>query len=215
MSELPSVDSSYADLEQPYDWQNVPKYRGGNRVTRNRLNPVAVKKPSLKLPIRGAPKRLATGAARVAGGGSADNGYWNMVVAAMFLLFFLYIVAHNELGIWANILFWKPAAPVQVGPPITPGSPASAAAAGPPANMIPMAQNNPISNTLGALQGMGIFPQTFQGITPNSGMLGAIIGAPIPAGQPGSNPAVAPSTSTGGFQSSPLGSMLKRWGIIR
>jgi hypothetical protein len=92
------MSGEFDDLEQPYDFQNVPRYRGGNRVTRNPLNPVAVKKPSIRLPIRGASKRLVTGTANIAGGGSADTGYWNLVVGAMFLLFFLYVIAHNELG---------------------------------------------------------------------------------------------------------------------
>jgi hypothetical protein len=212
MDDMPSVDSSYADLEQPYDWQHVPKYRGGNRVTRNKLNPVAVKKPSLKLPIRGVSKRLVSGTARVASGGPVDTGYWNLVVGAMFLLFLLYIVAHNEVQTWANILFWSPAKAVQVGDsPLTPGSAASAAAAGPPAIGAPLV--NPISNTLGQLQTMGFFPQQFQGVTPQQGLIGWLNGAAIPAGTGTNSPVTG--AGTGGFQSSPMGSMLKRWGIIK
>jgi hypothetical protein len=213
MSEnLPSVGESYADLEQPYDWQNVPRYRGGNRVTRNKLNPVTPKARRVASALK-MPMTRSAGGARLpkSAATSGDSGYWNMIVGACFLLFLLYIVAHNEVQTWANILFWSPAPPVQVGSPLTPGSAASAAAAGPPAIGAPLV--NPVSNTLGALQGLGFFPSQFQGITPQSGMLGAIIGAPIPAGTSTTPPVTG--AATGGFQSTPLGSMLKRWGIIK
>jgi hypothetical protein len=152
----------------------------------------------IKLPIRGASKRLATGAARVAGGGD-DNGYWNLVVGACFLLFLLYIVAHNELQAWANILFWKPAAPVQVGTPPTPAAVQAAAkdaltqinpAAG--IGALPFALPNLIQGAGGGLGGAGVpgvaaTPQTPWGSGP-----GGILGSQ--------------------FWNGPVGTMLKKFG---
>jgi uncharacterized integral membrane protein len=115
--------TEFSDIpEDPYDFQNVPRYRGGNRVTRNKLNPTPVAR---KVTGRiAAPVKRATGIKLPKGAtGSGDNGYWTMIIAACLLLWFLYVCAHNELQTWASILFWKPAAPVQVG--------AAAAAAAP------------------------------------------------------------------------------------
>jgi hypothetical protein len=105
----------FGDLEQPYDWQNIPHNRGGNRVTRNKLNPVPLKSPvakhAIKLPVAKTAIRAGRGVAAISG----EDGYWNLVVGACFLLFVLYIIAHNEVQTWANILLWSPAPPVQVG----------------------------------------------------------------------------------------------------
>jgi hypothetical protein len=139
MSELQSVNSSFADLEQPYDFQNVPRYRGGNRVTRNKLNPVAAK-PAVPRPVVSKPRMPAARSARggpvskalptIAGTKPGDASYWHMLVAAALVLWVIYAAAHNELGTWAKILFWSPAAPVQVGPASTTGSDAAAKTAG-------------------------------------------------------------------------------------
>src|ERR1035437_3482626 len=106
--------TEFSDIpEQPYDWQHVPKYRGANRVTRN--PPLA---PKARMPsargARGSSKLLPKLLPKVAGQSPNDDGYWHMVVATALLLFVLYVAAHNEIGIWAKILFWSPAAPVQV-----------------------------------------------------------------------------------------------------
>jgi hypothetical protein len=203
--------TEFSDIpEQPYDWQHVPRYRGGNRVTLNRLNPKPLKTP--RSPARLAPAVKKVTGLKVPRGATAsdpDNGYWNLVASACFVLFFLYIVAHNELQAWANILLWQPAKAIQVGDsPLTPGSAASAAAAGPPAIGAPLV--NPVSSTLGQLQTQGFFPQQFQGITPQSGVIGWLNGAAIPAGQPTTTTAPGTSTGTGGIYNT-----LKRFGIVR
>src|ERR1035437_3584267 len=134
--------TEFSDIpEDPYDFQNVPRYRGGNRVTRNKLNPTPVAR---KVTGRiAAPVKRATGIKLPKGAtGSGDNGYWTMIIAACLLLWFLYVVAHNELQTWANILFWKPAAPVQV------------AAAAAPTAAAPTGTPTPSSVAAGVDQGM-------------------------------------------------------------
>lgn len=123
-----SDKTPFSDIpEDPYDFQHVPKYRGGNRVTRNKLNPRPIKVPTIR-----------AGGARPSA--NPDAGYWNLVVGACLLLWFLYIVAHNELQTWAQILFWAPAPAVQVAP----ASGSSSAASGTP---------TPATTAAGAAQG--------------------------------------------------------------
>jgi hypothetical protein len=196
------------DLEQPYDWQNVPHYRGGNRVTRNPLNPPARTGRSipLKSPIRGASKRLVAGTTRVASGGSADNGYWNLVAGACFLLFFLYIVAHNELQAWANILLWSPSPPVQVGSSsTTAGSQAlggNSAGGATPAGVTSLTPGGTPQ-----LPGALMWPSNFlnNGIDGVINQLNRVAGAPTGAVGPG-------GVLGSGFWNGPVGSMLKRFG---
>jgi uncharacterized integral membrane protein len=201
MNEMPSVAESFDGLEQPYDWQNVPKYRGGNRVTRNKLNPVTPKARrvagALKMPMTRSAggARLPKGAATSSG----DSGYWNLIVGAMFLLFLLYIVAHNEVQAWANILFWSPSKAVQVGDSPTAGAVQAAAVAS-------AAQTNPASGVPGFLFAL---PSLIQGA--GGGLGGA--GAPGVAATPQTPWGSGPGGILGsGFWNGPAGSILKRFG---
>jgi hypothetical protein len=200
-AQLPSVSESFDGLEQPYDWQNVPRYRGGNRVTRNKLNPVNGGHGKLRLPMA----RVAKAAIRAPGGkgrGAApdyDNGYWNLVAGACFLLFFLYIVAHNELGTWAKILFWAPAKPVQVGDSPTPAAVQAAGAAA-------LGQINPAAG-IGALP--FALPNLIMGAGGGSGGAGIPGVAATPTTPWGSGPG---GILGSGFWNGPVGGMLKKFG---
>jgi uncharacterized integral membrane protein len=201
--------TEFSDIpEDPYDFQNVPRYRGGNRVTKNKLNPVAIKIP--KVSGRGISSQA---------GPDADHGYWNLVVGAMFLLFLLYVVAHNELQTWANILFWKPAAPVQVA--------AASSAAPSSAPLAAVGGNVTGQAATGAAQAGALgLPSWLGGLS--GGLQGGAISAPgiissIPnavTGQTGSGVAT-PATPWGsgpggilgsGFWNGPAGSILKQFG---
>ena len=208
--------TEFSDIpEQPYDWQNVPHVRGGNRVTRNKLNPVAIKVP--RVSSASGKTGSALSAASAASGPDADNGYWNLVVGAMFLLFLLYVVAHNELQTWANILFWKPAAPVQV-----------AAAAASPASSPASAGT---ASTIGALAGAGASQSSALGLgslfgTVSGGLQGAAISTPgiigsIPNAVTSGTGLATPATPSGsgaggmlgsGFWNGPVGTILKKFG---
>jgi hypothetical protein len=158
-------------------------------------------------------------------GPDADKGYWNLVVGAMFLLFLLYVIAHNELQTWANILFWKPAAPVQVGSAITPtgaGSQAlggNAAGGAAPAGVTALTpQGTP------QLPGALMWPSNFlnNGIDgvinqlnrASSGILGNTTGVPPAVTGPAAGAVQGASGGILGnnFWSGPVGTMLKRFG---
>jgi hypothetical protein len=204
--------TEFTDIpEDPYDFQNVPRYRGKNRVTRNPLNPVAPKPPKpVKLPVIRAPS----------GGVSADPdaGYWNIVVGECFLLFLLYVVAHNELQTWANILFWKPADPVQVA--AGSASPGSAAASAVGGNVAGQAATGAaqagalglpswLGGLSGGLQGGAISAPGIISAIPNavSGQTGT--GVATPATPSGSGPG---GMLGSGFWNGPVGSILKKFG---
>jgi hypothetical protein len=204
--------TEFSDIpEDPYDFQNVPRYRGGNRVTRNKLNP----KPG-KLPVMRAGGAVASHAAAAGN----DGGYWNLVVGACLLLWVLYVVAHNEVQTWANILFWSPAPAVQVTP-ATGGSAAGSGAAAGTANTI---------GTLGALGGsqssalglgslFGTLSGGLQGgALSTPGIIQSIPGAVTGAGGGLATPATPSGSGAGGmlgsgFWNGGVGSMLKRFGF--
>jgi hypothetical protein len=201
----------FSDIpEDPYDFQHVPKYRGGNRVTRNPLNPRparAIKLPSIRASASGASP-------------DADAGYWNLVVGACLLLWLLYIVAHNELQTWAGILFWSPAPAVQVASTSTtpPGSAAAVAAgtnvAGQAATGASQAGALGLPSWLGGLSG-GLQG----GILSGPGLISAIPNAVTGQTGPGTASPATPSGSGpggmlgSGFWNGPAGSMLKRFGF--
>jgi uncharacterized integral membrane protein len=206
--------TEFSDIpEQPYDWQHVPKYRGGNRVTRNKLDPVAMKMPRV---------RAASGARPST---NPDKGYWNLVVGAMFLLFLLYVIAHNELQTWANILFWKPSAPVQVGSPITPTGAGSALGGNAAGGAAPAGVTALTPQGTPQLPGALMWPSNIlnngvDGIInqlnrASSGILGGVTG--VPPGAPGPSAASTAAASGGilgnNFWQGPVGSMLQRFGI--
>lgn len=225
---LPPVSESFADLEgsQPYDWQNVPHYRGGNRVTRNRLNPGA-KSPvsrAAKAVIK-APVRVGRGVTGKGRGASGDTGYWNLVIAECLLLFVLYVIAHNEVQTWANILFWRPAAPIQVGSPITATGAGSQALGGNAAGgAAPAGVTALTPGGTPQLPGALMWPSNFlnNGIDGainqlNRWATGAVTGttsAPMPSGPSTAATAAASGGILGNnFWQSPVGAMLKRWGM--